>query len=1312
MEQLTALGFSRIDCKEALQQAANQLDEAALWLTQHARPERLEASPALEQTSFLPGSSVSFSTIQVKTSCINLVVIDDCRDSDCPLLELSLASLHLKQRQDGSGSLNSRLSASYYNRELSAWEPCMEPWGCTIDWLNTRLASTASRNAINVKSTEIVNLNITSTFLDLARMVKVNWGEDYYSGVEAAEDSSQLTLTPRRRTPFVPFALKNQTGCALVFHCRVVAADGGKQMRHEEEAQDRERVWLRVTDGETVPFTFEQGRTKARHQSSRQHQLHQIVVRVEGWREIKPVSVDRVGTFFRNVGAVRPSSSFTDLPPVRLVFSVTLEAGARKLVTVRSALEVENKLASPLRLKLENTFLRVADVKEVELLSGQRLPLPLLYCWASITARPVVHNSHNWKYSEQPIHWCHILSPSDNSLTLHASSHMLDSKAPPHRFLAAVRRLGFPQEALAIGPGGSKAWVQPAHRLTFLPPVTLTNLLPCALEYKVQDSKLRGSVRPGAEMELLVDIFGIYVVDFCLDGFPGTGSLIMQPNSGAFEARIKLADNRSRPVYLNVKVSLQYGGAVNITAFAPYWIINKTGLPLLFRQDGDKMEAAGQYEEHEMARMVTPLLFSFPERDSSQALVARVGQGLHPDGSPKWCKHFYVQTGSTVRRLRVQTPDKRPEWVYIVGINVRPGRGRYRLTTVITLSPRFQLYNQSQHKIQFSQHCFATSFQDPGAEKTFLTAHPASSLAFHWPRIDMDQLLCMRLLDVPGSQWTGGFLIERVDSFQLTTRDRHGKARFLRVEISLASSTFCIVISSADNFPPPFRIDNFSEVPIVFHQTGISDQALRSTVRPHQSVPYALDGPVLPPHLTVAAPGGGSATYNMNVTGGGSELTYENFIYIAFSGSAGQLGGGEDMTLVLDVPEGSRVVLGRKLGAQRSQLWRMTSTGMLQHEGSSPPQDPRHRSDDSRTLVLDVAGPGDVPSAMVTTVPLMLRKPDPQRSLTQHWRFTEDGRLCCQHPDLYVQATQLRPGQDVSLGPMPLVSVQRTSTGVPVEQALARQRLRPGSGFLGVRVTTDGPTRVLQVTDLKQPKEKSYARAEEPDWLETKKPWLVTAEVGGRKSSKSREERKGELQLVLQLKGGLGISLVNKEPGEELVYCCLTNIVIDYQSLPDAQLLDGSVQSIQVDNQTGDCSLHTILYVSPSSKSDDSRHLPSIHFAINRTPPSTSNPNAEIFRHVILTIKNLTINIEEEMLYKVCQFAGVGEGSEQQEEVEEQGREQQLAVITASSQLTRCYRKNVCAMSAIDVFNIVHDYNCLLSGIISEYSSSAWPRSS
>jgi len=38
-----------------------------------------------------------------------------------------------------------------------------------------------------------------------------------------------------------------------------------------------------------------------------------------------------------------------------------------------------------------------------------------------------------------------------------------------------------------------------------------------------------------------------------------------------------------------------------------------------------------------------------------------------------------------------------------------------------------------------------TFLQDPEAEATHLQAFPQSSLAFHWPRLDRDQLLCIRL---------------------------------------------------------------------------------------------------------------------------------------------------------------------------------------------------------------------------------------------------------------------------------------------------------------------------------------------------------------------------------------------------------------------------------------------------------------------------------------------------------------------------------------------------------------------------------------
>ena len=45
--------------------------------------------------------------------------------------------------------------------------------------------------------------------------------------------------------------------------------------------------------------------------------------------------------------------------------------------------------------------------------------------------------------------------------------------------------------------------------------------------------------------------------------------------------------------------------------------MNDTGIPLVFKQEGGVQEMAGQFEEHEMARSLTPLLFSFSGRDSS-----------------------------------------------------------------------------------------------------------------------------------------------------------------------------------------------------------------------------------------------------------------------------------------------------------------------------------------------------------------------------------------------------------------------------------------------------------------------------------------------------------------------------------------------------------------------------------------------------------------------------------------------------------------------------------------------------------------------
>lgn len=501
-------------------------------------------------------------------------------------------------------------------------------------------------------------------------------------------------------------------------------------------------------------------------------------------------------------------------------------------------------------------------------------------------------------------------------------------------------------------------------------------------------------------------------MEFSLDLYPKAAELSLHPGRYGNDIKLEVGDSQNRRLNLIARVEPVLGGAIKISVYAKHWLVNKTGLPLIFRQEGSSIDAPGQEEENEMARLAAPLMFSFSEMSEtlSSTLMMRVGGGLHTDGTPQWCRSFPLIPGSRVRKLSVLPSDsRRVSRIYIIGIDVRVGKGRYRDTLIITFSPRFQVHNQSPFKMQFSQHCFASTFHDLEAEATHLQAFPQSCLAFHWPRLDRDQLLCLRLIneDITGTTtlWSGGFVIDRVDSFHVAIREKSGRSIFVRVEISLIAATYCIVMTDAANFPPPFRIDNFSEVPVTCHQSGVNDESLKTIVKPQQSLPFAWDEPSLAPHITCCAPGGSVATYNMNVIGEGSQLTYENFIYIAMTETF-RRSPNNATNLVFDV-EGCKVFLAPKEAGKRSQLWRMTSNGMLQHEGSSPPQDPTRNHHDAQQeamrtgLVLDIAGPAVQPN---TYVSLMLRKPDERRQLTQKWRFTEDGRLMCSHRGLYVQA--------------------------------------------------------------------------------------------------------------------------------------------------------------------------------------------------------------------------------------------------------------------------------------------------------------------
>lgn len=1228
--KLSALGFAETDCEAALDRCNGQLDDAALWLTQNAVP----------NTQANTSNALFVQAMELQTPCLKICIIDDCRDADVPLLEMTMTELSLRQSLPGPGFASANFSVDYYNRVLSGWEPFIEPWRAIFQWEQTLTNLLAlKRLQISINSDDSVNVNVTSTLVELVKLVKDNWTQDYYLSNKDSLLSKPFGSPPgyRRRSPFVPFALKNETGSKLWFKTIIATTDTVSEISGTSKTDNTlelDMTWVEVSPGETIPFTFE-GRGKLRHHSTHIVRRHQIAVSVDSWRPVDPVTVDRVGIYFRHASADTIGSSQMQLmtPKARVVFAVELEGSARKLVTVRSALQVFNKLAYTVEIKLEkpinhqgfSSVCPAVNGKVLQVAAQTVISIPLTHTGAQMWIRPVYPN-RLFQYCVEPIDWSIVKKPSE---VTEIQTRCKTNQNHIFRMCVAIKRNNYPADGTQAAP------TMPAHSILFLAPVTLTNLLPHEISYAAGSES--GRIPPGNSSDLHTsNNDGQLEISIQLEGYTDPGTLLIPQNSSSFTGRMRLTDSSSRILFLYAAVVVEKGSALRVNITAPYWIINKTGLPLVFRQEGVGIEAAGQFEEHERARMVAPLLFSFSDEEASRTLVVRVGTGVHPHGAPQWCQQFHLQLGVQVHRLRVSLRDGRPDIVYLIGVATRAARGRYRATTVVTLSPRYQLHNRSSCTLELAQRCFTTTVSHPDAQATYITAMPDCHMPFHWPRLDKDQLLCVRVIDVTNCMWSGGIRLDGNHSLTINIRDTAGKMHFLRVDVVLQESTYFVVFTDADTMPPPIRVDNFSEVPLVINQTGVAESQ-QWTVRPHSSVPYALDEPIQAASLTVTAPGGVTASYDLNILGETGGLTYENFIYIAFTGTFktdGDLSSRENgldpldvetQRLVLEAGPGGWVALRRKQYGARSQLWRMTSDGQLQHEGSSPPRDKHSRAPDT-VLVLDIAGTAPQPFSYCA---LALRRPDPRRRSTQTWLFTDDGRLCCAHQNMCVQSKDgfmgLHEGSEAVLGPQMHISPP------PIEQCVGRQRLRPGSGFLSVRVSTDGPTRVLQVLDIKERK-KTFALLEERDWSHiavTQRPTHVAP------NTQNTDTR--ELQLSVRLPAGLGLSIISRRPAEELLFARLAGIALELMQTPASTALDLSVEDVQVDNQLFEAQCSTVLYITRSSRADiDSR--PAIHVASEKLP--SKNQNAEIYKHLIVSVKPLCMHFEERLLLRLAAFVG------------------------------------------------------------------------
>lgn len=1235
LAKLRALGFKIDDCKLALEVSDNQLDEAALWLTQNAEP--IKSPSHLQRQEESP---MNVSTIEVKASRISICVIDDCKDADVPLLELALTHLELSQDvnfKDRSpltgnlreGHLKAVFGSDYYNRALSGWEPIVEPWKCEANWTYSlaQLPSQQSRLNLKLKSNDVLRLNITSTLMDIYQTVKDNWTQDYYSS------SASAML---RRAPFVPFAIKNETGTRL--HFTTFVATPGSSVGAQEVVNIISKEWRSVEPGDVVTFFFTQTQSKQRHIDSHKMNLHQIGVQVEGWAEVGPVSVDRVGIFFRHAGP-EIVDNYSTSPRARIVFAVTLEGSAQKLITVRSALKFINKLDHPVLMKMEHLFGHLnirtwPPPKTVIVNANENYSVPLSHVHAFFFVKPLplsfrldelsgdssiasssqvdkIDGNEYWNrfgkycdggamgnflFTEKSIHWKDVQDPQEIHQEMRTCCSITNKI---YKLVFAIKKEPYPSNENILLPG---------HSITLLPPLRLHNLLPCDLLFRLPTGS-QGRISSANTANIHeVDLEQSLEITITLDSFSGAGHICIQPGvSGVGEVEVKLFDVNGRILLLRALIQVIRGNGMQISFSAPFWLVNRTGLPLVFKQEGVSNEFAGQFSENEQGRLVSPLMFSFSDPESATALTIRLGKRY--GSNLPWCQPFNLHKDTLHRQLKSNSTNE----TFVLGIEVRRGRGRYSQTSIVTFSPRFQLYNRSSYKLQFAQKCFATILTDQTAQATFIEAVPGCHLPFHWPRLDKDQELCVRLPEIEDCLWSSGIPIHETQSLYVNVRDINGAMHYLRLEIILQGATYYMLFGNAEVLPPPIRIDNYSEVAIKFYQNNARNQ-VKTSVKPHSSMAYVLDEINGSQSICLEAPGGDTCKCPLYGFESG-RLTYENFIYIGFTQTFENVSNYsadydefdvKAQQLVLGVI-GNRVVLVKKQAGDRSQLWRMNNEKQLEHEGSSPPTEPGKKA---QRFVLDL----EKPPQPLQQIQLVVRQANHQRRSTQTWYFTEDGRLMCEHTSMCVQPRDgffgLRNCTEAVLGLIVRDTKIINSVGVPFEQAIERQKLRPGSGCLSINFRMDGPIKSLQIKDVKYQGDQTLAV--DPCWRHVSHILPNSGNYQSDDVGAKKEKSIDEYHINLSLVKGIGLSLVSRRPCEELAYISFEDIHTEIINTQVIKSLDLSVRDVQIDNQLFETTCPIFLYTIKNSSDElTDEKLPALQ--LNVKVLSSPNKNAVIF---------------------------------------------------------------------------------------------------
>ena len=734
---------------------------------------------------------------------IRVVLIGDLHE--LPILDWSVKKFHVDVR-DWSASLNADTMfdtfINVYNFSKSAWEPLIEPWQ-----LGFHMSKEQNPEVLSVElySHKTMELTVTSATIALA--------SKSFNFLSSDED-----ILSKPRVQDAPYRLRNYTGFDLSVWVDNHTTDDSPATK--------------LSDGEEYPWRFEDA-ISMRENLSPEGSAGVVGIKLEGsgFDSINRIAVVREGETLYNLKPRKEKVLH------RLLVEVKLGADNVKNVTFRSPLLVENKTQIPVELGVfspeEGNLLKIEKIAP-----GEGRPAPVGAAFVhSLVLRPDQGFGYAW--SDERLFWKDLLRRPTKTVRCHGEN---TEQSPPFYF----------QTNASYDKKDPMTQIYPYMRIRISAPIEVQNLLPYDFKYRIYDKNTKkdwtnflrkGGISPVHVVELShLLLLSINLQDsmfkqsdFAIinsntqEDFRRESTLVVKDEQGV-HLRLKLH-------YFNIKDS---GGAFKVSVYSPYVVLNKTGLDMNIQSKsmfGSSKSAGGQgvrSESSSGSRKAIPYMFSYPTDDRKNRSVLKIGDSA-------WSKpQSFDAIGST---FEVVLPSTNGKSEMHAGVAVTEGDGKYTLTKVVTITPRFILKNRLSEEIQV---------REPGSSDMW-KLKPGDLQPLYFMRQAPEKQLCLCFTGV-NNQWSSPFNIANTGRTHLKLAKHGQRQKLIRIEIILEDSTIFLHIS-VETKHWPFSMRNESDTEFLFFQAnpniaedeeddqGSGWKPIRYKLPPRSIMPYAWDYP-------------------------------------------------------------------------------------------------------------------------------------------------------------------------------------------------------------------------------------------------------------------------------------------------------------------------------------------------------------------------------------------------------------------------------------------------------------------------------------